>query len=306
MAAPELSFVVVTDRFRYIRELVEALRGQSEPDRIELVIGTPSAAGFDLDESAVEGLPFRVVEIGPALLAQGRALAADATSAPYVFIGETHCFPEPGWARAILAAHAEGWDTVVPVLTNANPRGAMSWAVFLLAYARSWAPARARELGASPTYNASMRRELVAGHFVDGGQGFVDVPRRSGQRIFRSPDARMRHLNVSSLRAWFDERYVVGRVFGADRARGWSTARRAGYIAASPLLPLSQLRTVVRESGLRRYRELPRLTLPAMLLGSVVSVAGEVVSYAGAPPAPAVIRRIDEYEIHRLDYAARD
>jgi hypothetical protein len=305
MAGPALSFVVVTDRFAYVREVVDAIRRQDERDRIELVIGTPSEAELGLDEDAIEGLDVHVVEIGRARLAQGRALAADASSAPYVFIGETHCFPQPGWAGALLTAHAEGWDTVVPVLSNANPRGALSWAAFLLAYGRNWAPAPARELGASPTYNASMRRELVAEHFVGGGQGFVDVPRRDGQRIFRAPDARMRHLNVTVLRTWLDERYVVGRLYGADRARGWSRARRAGYVAASPLLPLSQLRTVLRATGLRRFRELPPLTLPAMLLGSAVSVAGEVVSYAGGPPAPDVIGRIDDYEIHRLDYAAR-
>ena len=74
----------------------------------------------------------------------------------------------------------------------------------------------------------------------------------------------------------------------------------------APLLPLSQLQSVLRATGLRRLRRLPPLTLPAMLLGSVISIVGEVVSYVGAPPAQAVIRRIDEYEIHRHDYAARD
>ena len=46
----------------------------------------------------------------------------------------------------------------------------------------------------------------------------------------------MRHLNVSSLRAWLDERYVVGRVYGADRARGWSVgaARRLRGRVAAP------------------------------------------------------------------------
>ena len=176
---PELSFVVVTDRFAYIRELVEALRGQSEPrpDRARdrnAVRGASSGS----TRTPSRASPSASSRSGRHSSPRAARSPPRATSAPYVFIGETHCFPEPGWARAILAAHAEGWDTVVPVLTNANPHGrAELGGVPARRTARNWAPAPARELGASPTYNASMRRELVGEHFADGGQGFVDLPR---------------------------------------------------------------------------------------------------------------------------------
>jgi hypothetical protein len=303
-AAPALSFVVVADRFRYIADVVAALRRLPEQDRIELVVGVPDERGLELDESAVEGLDVRVVETGPALLAEARALAAHAASAPYVFIGETHCYPQPGWSRAILAAHAEGWDTVVPVMANGNPESAVSCAAFLLAYGRNAEPVPPLELAASPTYNTSMRRDLVAEHF-DGGQGFVDVPLRDGQRVFRVPGARMTHVNVSGVRVYLKERFLVGRLYAADRARGWSPARRAGYVLGAPLLPVAQLARVVRRTGLRRYRRLPPLTLPAMAAGVVASAAGEAVSYAGKPTPRSLRLQIDELEVHRIDYAGR-
>lgn len=301
--APALSFVVVVDDFRYIRELVEALRRQPNRDRIELVVGAPSERELRLDEDAVEGLAVRVVETGPITSApEAREIAARAARAPYVFVGETHCFPEPDWGTAILAAHEQGWDTVVPVLTNGNPNGALSWASFLLAYGRVWAPAPSVELDAAPPHNASLPREVVGRH-LEGGKGFGDIRLGNGRRVLRTPDARMAHVNIAMPREWLDERFVIGRIYGADRSRRWSSARRAGYVVAAPVLPVVQFAHTLHAVGLARVRSLPPLTLPAMLLGSIVSVAGEVAAYAAGPPSAATRRRMDEYELHRRDYA---
>jgi hypothetical protein len=246
----------------------------------------------------------RVVETGRVPLQEARAIAAGAARAPHVFVGETHCFPQPGWGRAILAAHEGGWDVVVPVMTNANPRSTFSCAAFLLSYGRFEAPASRHELDAVPTHNASIRRESLGAHF-DGRWGFADVSHDGAERILLAPDASMAHLNVTTRRDWLRELYGAGRLYGADRSRDWPTARRVAYTAAAPLLPFVQVGHVLRRTGLARFRSLPPLTLPAMLLGSAASIVGEVAAYAIGPPSPATRRQVDEYEVHRLDYAAR-
>jgi hypothetical protein len=302
--APSLSFIVVADRYRYVRELVEALRADGERDRIELVVGAPSKAGFGLHEAAADGLAVRVVETGRVPLQEARAIAAGAARAPHVFVGETHCFPQPGWGKAILEAHEQGWDVVVPAMTNANPRSTLSCASFMLAWGRFAEPASRHELEAVPTHNASIRRESLGAHF-DGNWGFADLSHGAGERIALAPDARMAHLNVTVRRDWLRELYGAGRLYGADRSRDWPPARRVAYAAAAPLLPFVQVAHVLRRTGLRRFRSLPPLTLPAMILGSAASIAGEVTAYAVGQPSLATRRQVDEYEVHRLDYAAR-
>jgi hypothetical protein len=301
---PSLTFLVVADHYRYVRELVEALRVDDERDRIEVVVGAPSEAEFGLDETSADGLELRVVETGRVPLQEARGIAARTARAPHVFVGETHCFPEPGWGRAILAAHEEGWDVVVPAMTNANPGSTLSCAAFLLSYGRFAAPASQHELDAVPTHNASIPRDSVAAHF-DSRWGFADVAHDEGERIVLAPAARMAHLNVTGRRDWLRELYGAGRLYGADRSRGWPPARRFAYAAAAPLLPFVQVAHALRRTGIGRFRSLPPLTLPAMLLGSAASIAGEVAAYAVGQPSPATHRQVDEFEVHRLDYAAR-
>ena len=38
-----------------------------------------------------------------------------------VAFGEEHCFPEPGWAQALIDAHREDYAAVGPAMHNANP-----------------------------------------------------------------------------------------------------------------------------------------------------------------------------------------
>ena len=56
-------------------------------------------------------------------LPEARAAGVRAASAPIVFIGETHSYPQPGWAEALLTAFEGPWAAVVPAIGNANPNG---------------------------------------------------------------------------------------------------------------------------------------------------------------------------------------
>ena len=54
--------------------------------------------------------------------------------APIVALAEDHCFPEPGWADALIRAHQGPWAVVGPVVRNANPATIVSWCDFVIGY----------------------------------------------------------------------------------------------------------------------------------------------------------------------------
>ena len=305
---PELSFTVVADRFATIAELVASLQAQTARDRIELVIATFSARELELDEDALAGLAVRVVEVAPVSLAHARATSARAATAPYVFLGETHSYPDPGWAEAVLRAHADGADIVMPVLSNGNPPSVLGWASFLLAYSRSAAPARSKRIRTVPIHTASFRRELLAG-YAQEKLTFADrltlLPGEDRPVIQRTSAARLAHVNITEPMPWVRERIDVGRLFALERSRAWPRGRRLGYVVCSPVIPVVYLARVFRELGARRFVELPLLTIPAMVLGTLVWTYGEVLGYLTASPGISERRDLD-YELHRDAYSHRE
>ena len=122
-----------------LRKTLRCLRGQTIGSRLEIVFVASSSADCTIDEAELEGLwGHRVVEIGPFLSsARARAAGVEQASAPLVAFGEDHCFPDPEWAESLVKAHEQPWAAVGPVMINANPQTAMSWADFLMGYS-SW------------------------------------------------------------------------------------------------------------------------------------------------------------------------
>jgi hypothetical protein len=88
------------------------------------------------------------------------------------------------------------------------------------------------------------------------------------------------------------------------RVARWSLARRVLYAAGSPLIPFVWLSRTLRIVRWRERRpEVPLLTLPLMLLGSIIWALGECAGYLGAGGDAEV--RMSEYELHKLRYATR-
>src|SRR5262245_46090250 len=159
---PAISVVLSTDRYETIRPVVECLRRQTIKDRLELVIIAPSSESLG-NEAEPDGLvSIRVVEASDdGRMAEARAAGVRAASAPIVVIGETHTYPHPGWAEALVGAHAGPWAIVVPGFGNANPSGPLSWAIFLLDYGRWLAGLPEGETALAPTHNSSYKRETL-------------------------------------------------------------------------------------------------------------------------------------------------
>lgn len=312
---PLLSVVVVTpDRFATVRKTLRHLRSQSICERIEVLIVAPSAEGLGLDESELrEFYDYRVVEVGHMRsTARARAAGVRAAGAEVVALVEDHAFPAPGWAESIVARHAEGWAAVGPVMSNANPRSATSWANLLTEYAPWLEPVEGGGREHLPGHNGSYKRALLL-EYGERLESMLDAEsvlhwdlRSRGHKLYLEPRARTFHQNFSAFAPSLTLRFNGGRLFASSRARGWPAWRRALYACASPLIPLLRCARIVGELSKpgRPRGLLPRL-LPALFALLVFDGAGELAGYAlGAGDS---MRKLSDMEFHRGRYmAARD
>lgn len=312
-AVPRLSVVLATDAYDTIRPVISALRRQSCAEAIEPVIVLPATSrdGIRVEElttfAHVQIVP--VDSVGP--LAAARAAGVRASTAPIVFIGETHTYPQTGWAAALLAQFDQPWTAVIPAIGNANPTGSVSWAAYLFDYGRWGLDRPAGEMSDPLIYNTAYRRTALL-ELGDELASALDPntealwPRLTahGHRACFAPSARILHLNVARLSWLVSEKFCCGVVLGMWRSRVWSWPRRTAYLLASPSIPFVLLFRIAQ--GTRRVwpGKLPVGTVPAIVIGAVAKTVGEIVGYLGIelPAAEAHLIRI---ELRKVDYAGR-
>jgi hypothetical protein len=304
---PALSYVIPCGGWRHVERVVGCLLEQEEAGRIELVLAGPLEVEAEIPAIARERFwGVRVVEADPREMHEARAAGLLASSAPLAVVGETHCYPQPGWARAFMDAFDAGtWDAIGPQIVNANPATGLSWANLVLDYGPFLRPQRG-EADAMPGQNAGVRTALLEPHRAGLGEQmrmpylFFQLLRSNGARFFVEPGARSAHLNVTDRRAWLGERFGAGRTFANDRSASWPAWRRAVYTVGSPAIPLLRLRRALRD--LRRGGGPLRAVLP-LLAGLVASGAGEAVGYAVG--SPEGLPSIFVTELDREAYAPR-
>jgi hypothetical protein len=306
----DVSYVIATDRFETVRDVVRAVADQTIRDRIELVLVCPSEAELALEPEVSAGIgAVRVLEV-ESLVPVTEACAAGilGASAPLVFVGETHSFPEPDCLERLLATHArERYAAVMPLLVNGNPRRASSWANLMVTY-RDWLAPASGEIASISTHNVCFRRDLLIGYgdrlaeMLDFGSGLDGELRAQGYGLLVEPAARLPHLNVATLGAWVADRFLVARIYADAKARRWSRPRRLAYSLAGPIIPALIVARVLRSQQWSHHRSsMPAGTLAGVVLSAVVIAAGEVAGYlTGSGSAP---RRIAKYEVHRARYA---
>ena len=307
----KLSFVLVTDSMEKIEGVLQALDCQTARDQVEVVIVLPSSEEKTVNASRFASFGgYRIVAVDSIMpMPQARAAGVRATTAPAIFIGETHSYPHPVFAAKLIEAHEGVWDIVVPGLDNANPSGARSWSSFLLDYGYWLSALPSSQVASGPTWNASYKRHVLIelDKQLDGALSSGDeLPmalRERNRRFFFASDAKISHVNLES-RGWVDERFLSGLVVGANRARRWSPARRAFYFLASPLIPFVLIyRNRNSMRNLFSRGKLPRGSVLAVVAGSVVRTFGEAMGYLRGIPAGAEAR-MEEYELNKVHYVA--
>ena len=306
----ELSVILPTDTLDTIRRTLEHLVVQSARDRMELVIVTPSEESLGLPDDVREAfVAVQIVEVGSdamLLLNRARAAGVHAARAPVVALGETHSFPEPEWAAALIEAHRRDWAAVGPAMICGNAGSKVSWANFFIDFG-PWIERReGTTMDRLPGHNAAYKRNALLGFGDDletelaSEWGLQAKLRDGGGELWFEPAARTRHLNVvgrTSLRARFDH----GRLWSVDCGREWPLMRRLLYIAGAPLIPFRRFPAIYRE--VRRTGHGHDLRLIGLIWVELAAdAAGELVGYVRGGYGPSDTRFTDS-ELHRARYA---
>lgn len=307
MSGPRLTVALLTpDNFETIRLTTSHVAAQSIARDIELLILTPVAASVIAQPDLTAR--FHSVRIVETDLSAGsgvaRAAAVREAAAPIIVFGEDHCFPQAGWADAIVRAHDAEWAAVGPVVTNANPDSTVSWADLLMGYGPWLAPGKSAERDHLPGHNSSYKTSVLL-ELGDELQELIEAEtalqwrlREGGSRLYQESAARVAHTNFDRWSTWIPVSFNAGRVFAATRSRSWSRARRLAFAAASPLVPLVRMWRHVRQgvaAGLP-VSLIARVT-PVLAAGLIVDAAGQAVGcVAGAGHARA---SLVEWDFHR-------
>lgn len=310
---PEMSVVIVTpDDYETIRKVIRCLRAQTVKDRLQLIIVAPSAEALVADHSELKDFfQFRVIGIGKIdSMASATAAGLRRADAPLVAFLEEHSFPNPEWAEALIKAHAGPWAAVGPVMRNANPERLTSWVDFLIHYGRWLDPAPAGPIDHLPGHNSSYKRSIL----LDYGPTLEDMIDAEsilhwdlgtkGYQLYLEPAAKVSHLNFERFSSWTSAQFYSGRLFATTRAKRWSLLRRLIYVGGTPLIPAVCLwRTLQRlRRSQRKHHLFPRI-LPALVLGLIISAAGEMTGLLlGAGSAK---EQMGNLEFHRERHLKR-
>ncbi len=240
-------------------------------------------------------------------MGESNATGVRHAAAEIIALGEDHCFPEPGWAEALVTAHRDNWAVVGPQVGNANPESAVSRADFLIGYSPWSEPCESGEVELLPGHNSSYKKSVLLAY----GDSLADWLQaetvlhydlgNKGKKLYLAAQARTAHVNFSRLSSWFGVQHMQGRVFASERRKGWSLGRRLVYAVASPLIPMVRL---VRITG--EYFAAPRSmttflgTLPHLVLGLSLDGVGQFVGYAIG--AGDTMDRIASLELRRVDH----
>jgi hypothetical protein len=305
--SPAMSVVITTpDSYQTIRKTMSHLRRQTAREVLEVVIVAPSLAELQLDESEMSDFgSYTVVEAGSIeSIGRSNALGIRRAAAPIVVLAEDHCFPEPDWAEALIAAHRGAWAAVGPAVRNANPRTIISWADLFIAYGPWLWPTPAREVDFLPGHNSSYKREILLG-YGDQLESMMEAEtvlhwdlRAKGHRLYLESAARVAHTNFSLWSSWIRIQFMNGHHFAGARVRQMSRMRRLAYVAGSPMIPfvrLIRIASAVRSRGLQRRFF---LCVPFLVVGLLLDGAGQLFGYLTG--AHDTVRGGDRLEFHRM------
>lgn len=298
------SVILATDNYPRVKRVMESLAAQTIAMQVEIVI-----VSIDPVDTAEFADRFHSVQrlhaprVSP--LSHVRAKGVMAARAPFVFIAETHAYPDPDLLERLAAALSTEWSLAVPGFRNANPQTGLSWAGFISDYGAWAATLPAGETSHPPSHDAAFRRDVLIefGDRLESALTFGDAMHLTfverGYKSYFEPAAGIQHVNIERFRSFVQERFLSGVLIGAYRRERWGWGRRLAYAAGSPLIPIvlySRIRRGVNEIAKRE--RLPKTAIPSLLFGIVIKAAGECRGYLfGAGKAEDGMTR---YEVRKL------
>jgi GT2 family glycosyltransferase len=287
---PRVSLVIAAYQSEStIADCLEALRAQRYRDfEVIAVDSSPNGATRELVRKRFP--EFRLIESSTRLLpheARNRGVAA--SQGELLVFTDADCAAEPEWLERLVEAHDAGHAIVCGSIEPPHRGGEAAepgWyaiGVHLCKYSFRLSALSAGPCAIAGTANALYARTVwdVIGPF-DGSRfaGDALLSWRGAQRGWQpwfEPRAIVRHRFEHATGALLRERFERGMEFAPARAdfEGWSRARIAATVLATPLLPFIPLargaRDATRAGQLRRFAA----TLPIQWLGHAAWSLGE-------------------------------
>src|SRR6478672_3500020 len=133
---PLLTVIVATDTLDRVERLLHSLAKQTIAEQIEIVlVMTTNPGPEELERITRQAHSVQTLLIESMVpLAGARARGVRIARAPFLFIAETHAYPDPELAERLIAALSSEYSVAVPGFRNANPMSSLSWAGFLSDY----------------------------------------------------------------------------------------------------------------------------------------------------------------------------
>lgn len=307
---PLLTVIIATDTLDRVERVMQSVASQTIAQRIEVVLVMSKPPDLlKLEKLTREIHSVQVVEVPTIVpLAKARAKGVRAARSPFLFIAETHAYPDPQLAERLVSALSSEWSVAVPGFRNANPGSGFSWAGFLSDYGAWSDTLSGGETDRAPSHDAAFRRSVLLEfgdrleHALTFGDELYLTLRQRGQRSYFDSSARIQHVNIEKFRSFASERYLSGVLIGGYRSERWTWLRRIAYAGGSPLIPiviLSRISKGVREVG--RHQKLPIGTIPALVLGAAFKAAGEARGYLFGAPHSAE-EGMTAFEVEKLSF----
>lgn len=292
MSEIDLSVILITaSDYRRLRKTIRHLAAQEGADRLQLILVCQQASNLEVPSEEVQDFgEVTVFEAGPFdSTGEPRAQAVSVARGPVTVFAEDHCFPQPGWARAIVEAHGAGHAAVGPSMSNANPATPLSWADLSLNFGPSVDQQISEDSSLLCWHNTSYHTEFLQQQ--DDLETLLEAEgvlfrrlEEENRSLFRTAEAKVLHINISSFRGFLLGQFWGTRLFWATltQVEEWSWLRRLFFALASPALAARRFWRGFKD--LRRIAPARTLSaLPYLITGSIVLTAGAVAGLLGGP-----------------------
>jgi hypothetical protein len=297
MAQPRLSVVCFASPHRErTQRCLEALGAQTAIEEIELILldgGDPADR-----PDPPPGLATVVEELPPEpTLGASRALgirtASDSVAIAFM---SDHCYPRPGWARALIDAYREPWGAVGFVFTCPAPRTYGGRAAKIADHGPWLNATRAGRVDSISYCEASFRRDLLD-RLGDDLEWMLETDFSLQQRITEEglamalePEAVIVHENVSTVLGNARLSYQWSRLVGARHlGPDAGFARRVLYALVAPVaVPVMRTLRLIRDTRETVPRHELATALPAIIVKNLFEGVGQADGYLrGAGDASA-------------------
>jgi glycosyltransferase involved in cell wall biosynthesis len=247
----ELSIVVASKNAqRTIQPCLEALVQQSRSNDHEILVIDASTDG-----SAEIARRFKQITLIQAdhasLVPELWKIGIERSSGRFIAFTTANFIPAKNWVAELHVLLNSDHAAIGGVFEKSTPDQISQWAIYFLRYAAYLPSTPRRPASQLAADNAVYQRWVFEKYPELIEDGFWEHPLNcrlstDGYSLFLTPSLKVSMGYFSPPVDFFQQRFLHGRMFGAERAAQVSPLRRLLYILTSPLIPFVLLTRVTR------------------------------------------------------------